>query len=54
MIYEQHWSLVFCQDMETDDNKSLEELGFVPSAVGELIRVKHMCDQKCDEKGLMF
>ena len=45
---------VSCQDMETDDNKSLEQLGFVPSAVGELLRVKHMSDQKCDEKGLKF
>ena len=43
---------VSCQDMEAEDNNSLE--GFIPSAVGEPLRVKHMCDQKRDEKGLKF
>ena len=35
-------------------DKSLEELGFVPRAVGEPLPVKHMCDKKCDEKRLKF
>ena len=45
---------VSCQDMEVDDNKSLEEMGFVPSAAGELLRVTHMCDKKGDERGFKF
>ena len=27
-----------CQDMEEDDDKSLEEMGFVPSAVSDSAR----------------
>ena len=27
---------------------------FVPSAVGEPLRVKHMCDIMCNEKGFKF
>ena len=37
------------QDMEEGNDKSLEEMGFVPRAVGEPLRVKHMCDKKCNE-----
>ena len=40
--------------MEVASGKSLEEMGFVPSAVGELLRVKHMCDKWCDEKDFKF
>ena len=43
-----------CQDMEVDDDKRLEELGFVPSAVGEPLRVKHICDKKCNDMGFNF
>ena len=39
----------FCHDMEVNVNKSLELVRFVPSAVGELLRVKHRCDKKCNE-----
>ena len=41
-----------CQDMEVDDDESLEEMGSVPSAVSdsagwhEPLRVKHMCDKE--------
>ena len=42
------------QDMEVDDDKRLEELGFVPSVVGEPFRVKHMCDKKCKDMGFNF
>ena len=45
---------VSCQHRKVDDNKSLEELGFVPSAVGEPLRVKHMCSKKCNGKGFKF
>ena len=38
------------QDTEVDDNNGLEEIGFVPSAVGEPLRAKHMWDKKCNEK----
>ena len=46
-----------CQqnDMEVDEHKSLEELGFVPRAVSdsawwrELLRVKYMCPKKCKD-----
>ena len=37
---------MFCQNMEIDDDKSLE--------VSELLRVKHMCDKKCNEKSVNF
>ena len=49
-----------CQDMEVDSDKSLEEVGFVPSAVSdsagwhEPLRVKHMCDKKCNKKSFKF
>ena len=42
------------QDMEVDDDKRLEELGFLPSAVGVTLRVKHMCDKKCKDMGFKF
>ena len=45
---------VSCQDMDVDDSKSLEKLGFVPRAVDEPLRVKHMCDKKCNEKSFKF
>ena len=45
---------VSCQDMDVDGGTSLEELGFVPSAVGELLRVKHMCDKKSRDKRFKF
>ena len=51
---------VSCQDTEVDDDKSLEDVGFVPSAVSDSggwrkpIRVKHMCDKKCNEEGFKF
>ena len=38
------------QDMGEDDSKSLEEMSFVPSAVGQPPRVEHMCDKKCNER----
>ena len=50
---------VSCQGMEVDD-KSLEDLGFVSSAVSdsagwrELLRVKHVCDKKCTEERFKF
>ena len=49
-----------CPDMEVDNDKSLEETGFVPKAVSdpagcrELLRVKHMCDKTCNEEGFNF
>ena len=43
-----------CQGMEVDDGRSLEEMGFGPSAVGEPLGVKHMCDKKCGEMGFKF
>ena len=50
---------VSCHDMEVDDDKSLEDIGFVPSVVGnaewrEPLRVKYMCDKKCNEEGCKF
>ena len=39
------------QDMEEGNDKSLEEIGFVPRPVGEPLLVKHMCDKKCEEMG---
>ena len=48
---------VSCQDMEEDDNKSLQAMDFVPSAVSdsagwhEPLRVKYMSDKKCNEEG---
>ena len=49
----------FCRDpglrgTGVDDDRSLEERGFVPSAVCELLRVKYICDMKCDEMGFWF
>ena len=44
---------VSCQGMEVDDG-SLEGMGFVPSAVGERLCVKHMCDKKCNTMGFKF
>ena len=41
-----------CQGVEVDDDKRPEGMGFFPSAVGERLRVKHMCDKTCDEDGL--
>ena len=41
---------VSCQNMVVDDTKSLEEMGFVPSAVGEPPWVKHVCDKSCKER----
>ena len=46
-----------CQqnDMEVGRDESLEELGFVPSVVGdsawwhEPLRAKHMCGKKCNK-----
>ena len=32
------------------ENKCLDELGFVPNAVGKLLRVNNKCDKKCDAK----
>ena len=45
---------VCCLDMEVDIDKGLEEMGFVPRAVGEPLRVKHMCDKMCNETGFRF
>ena len=45
---------VSCKDMEVDDDTRLKELGFVPSAVGEPLRVKHMCDKKCNDMCFKF
>ena len=45
---------VSCQDMEVDENKSLEEMGFVPSSVNEPFRVNHMCDKKRYEREFKF
>ena len=45
---------VSCQGMEVDDDKSLEELDFVPRAVGEPPRVQSTCDKKCDAMGSGF
>ena len=47
-------------DMEADSNKSMEEFGFVSSAVSdsakwcEPLRVENICDQKGKEKGFKF
>ena len=47
---------VSCHDMEVDNDKSQEEVGFVRSAVSDSagrhdhLRVKHMCDKKCNEE----
>ena len=38
------------EDMEVESDKSLEVMGNVPSAVGEPLRVKHMCDKKCNQR----
>ena len=43
---------VSCQDVEVDDNRNLEGIGFVSSAVGELLRVQDTCEKKCSEEGL--
>ena len=43
---------VFCQDMEVDDNKSLEKLGFVPNAVGEVPR-SSTCKTRNAEKKVL-
>ena len=43
-----------------DSGKRMEEMGFVPKAVSEPagcrepLRVKHMCDKKCNEEGFNF
>ena len=48
------------QDMEVDDDKSSEEMGFVPSGVidsagwRETLRVKCMCGKKCEEESFKF
>ena len=45
---------VYGQDMEVDNNKNLEEIGFVQSAVNEsagwheTLRFNRMCDKKCN------
>ena len=36
------------------DDESLEEIGFVPSAVGELLRIKHIRDTKCNDRSFKF
>ena len=47
-------------DMEVDKEEGMEELTFVPSAVSdsagwhEPLRVKYMCDQKCNKEGFKF
>ena len=49
-----------CQDMEVDDYESLEEAGFVPSAVSDSagwhdqLIVKHVCDKKCIKESFKF
>ena len=51
---------VSCQDMEVDDDKCLEEMGFVPSAMSESagwhepLRDKLLWDKKCNEEGVKF
>ena len=45
---------VSCQDMEVDNDKSLEEMGFVPTAVGEPSGAKYMHDKKCKGEGVEF
>ena len=45
---------VSCQDVELGVCKSLEELFLIPSAVGEPLGVKHLCDGKCDGIGFKF
>ena len=51
-----------CQQngMEVDEEEGMEDLTFVPSAVSdwagwhEPLRVKYMCDQKCNKEGFKF
>ena len=45
---------VSCQDVQFDGNRNLEELGMVPSSVDEPLRIKHLCDGRCDEIGFKF
>ena len=46
--------------MEVDDDKSMEEMGFVPSGVSdsagwrELLRVKNTCGKKCEKESFKF
>ena len=40
--------------MEVGDNKNFDVIGVAPNAVGEPLRVKHICDKKCDEEGFKF
>ena len=40
--------------MEAEDDKNLEELGFVPSAVSEPRWALHICDKKCRATSFKF
>ena len=40
--------------MEAEDEKDMEELSLIPSAVREPRWALHMCDDKCREKGFEF
>ena len=42
------------QKMEAEDEKDMEELSFVPSAVREPRWTLHMCDCQCGEEGFEF
>ena len=42
------------QKMEAEDEKDMEELSFVPSAVREPRWTLHMCDSQCGEEGFEF
>ena len=42
------------QNTEAEDEKNMEELSFVPSAVSEPRWTLHMCGKKCRAKGLKF
>ena len=51
-----------CQqsDMEVDRDEGMEELSFISSAVSESavsrepVRIKYMCDKKCNKEGFKF
>ena len=42
------------QDMEIDDDKSLEEIGFVPVSDSAGWGVKYTCDKKCNKESFKF
>ena len=44
----------FDQNTEAEDDKNLEELGFVPSAVAEARWAQRKCDKRCRARVFKF